>query len=190
MNNWFITKVKYTKQLDNGAFKRVSEYHLFSATTFTDAESRVYEELGSRIRGEFVVLEIKRFDIHDIFLYDDSDVFYRAKVVYDATMSDDEKSKKVTQSFLVTAHSVKDAHDRIKESLSTMLVDFQIPSISISPILEVYPPKENLDREISRTPLQKVVGEMAEKGIEVEFSRSQPDDESKEVIEEEETIEE
>lgn len=186
MNNWFITKVKYTKELDNGVFKRVSEYHLFSAMTFTDAEARVYEELGAFIRGEFVVLEIKRFDIHDIFLYDDSDVFYRAKVVYDTMSGDDEKSKKVTQSFLVTAHSVKDAHDRIKESLSTMLVDFQIPSISISPIVDVYPPKENLDREISRTPLQKVVKAMEESGVTVEFSTGQSEEET----EEEETIEE
>ena len=28
MNNWFTVKVKYTKQLENGTFKRVSEPYL------------------------------------------------------------------------------------------------------------------------------------------------------------------
>ncbi|HRP53378.1 MAG TPA: DUF4494 family protein, partial [Fluviicola sp.] len=47
MNNWFTTKVKYTKQLEDGSFKRVSEPYLVAAMTFTDAEARIYEELGS-----------------------------------------------------------------------------------------------------------------------------------------------
>ena len=45
MNNWFTVKVKYTKQLENGTFKRVSEPYLLCAMTFTDAETRIYEEL-------------------------------------------------------------------------------------------------------------------------------------------------
>jgi hypothetical protein len=55
MNSWFTVKVKYTKQLENGTFKRVSEPYLLAAMTFTDAEARIYEELGSSIRGEFQV---------------------------------------------------------------------------------------------------------------------------------------
>ena len=68
MNNWFTVKVKYTNQLDNGAFKRVSEPYLLAAMTFTDAEARIYEELGQVIRGEFNVVGIVRTEIHDIRL--------------------------------------------------------------------------------------------------------------------------
>ena len=67
MNSWFTVKVKYTKQLEDGTFKRVSEPYLVAAMTFTDAEARIYEELGSLIRGEFVVTGITRTDFHDIF---------------------------------------------------------------------------------------------------------------------------
>ncbi len=42
MNSWFTVKVKYTKQLENGTFKRVSEPYLLAAMTFTDAEARIY----------------------------------------------------------------------------------------------------------------------------------------------------
>lgn len=153
MNNWFTVKVKYTKQLENGTFKRVSEPYLLAAMTFTDAEARIYEELGSIIRGEFNVVGITRTEIHDIFAYDDADVWYKAKITYDSASTEDESAKKVTQNFLVSAHSVKDAYDRIKESLSTLMVDFKIPSMVVSPIVDIFPYKEDLDREISRRPM-------------------------------------
>lgn len=155
MNNWFTVKVKYTKQLDNGALKRVSEPYLLAAMTFTDAEARIYEELGTIIRGEFTVTGIARTEIHDIFAYDDEDVWYKCKVTYEDMDSGGEKAKKVAQNFLVSAASVKQAYDRIKESLHGLMVDFQIPSIIVSPIVEIFPYNEELDKEISRRPLEE-----------------------------------
>lgn len=155
MNNWFTVKVKYTKQLDNGALKRVSEPYLLAAMTFTDAEARIYEELGAVIRGEFAVTGITRTEIHDIFAYDDADVWYKAKVRYENVDADSEKSKKVTQNFLISAHSVKEAYERLQESLQGLMVDFEIPSIIVSPIVEIFPYQEDLDREISRRPIEE-----------------------------------
>jgi hypothetical protein len=154
MNNWFTVKVKYTKQLENGSFKRVTEPYLLAAMTFTDAEARIYEELGQIIRGEFNVVGIMRTEIHDIFFYEDADIWYKIKLAYESLDADSEKTKKVTQNFLVTAHSVKEAYDRISESLSTLMVDFEIPMITISPIVEVFPYQEQLDKELSRTPIE------------------------------------
>jgi hypothetical protein len=139
MNSWFTVKVKYTRQLENGTFKRVSEPYLLAAMSFTDAEARIYEELGSRIRGEFNVVGISRTELHDIFVYDDADVWYKCKITYDKVDEDGEKSKKIAQQFLVSAHSVKDAFDRIQESMGAYMVDFEIPSITVSPIVEVFP---------------------------------------------------
>lgn len=153
MNNWFTVKVKYTKQLENGAFKRVSEPYLLAAMTFTDAEARIYEELGSVIRGEFVVTNIARTDFHDIFHYEDSDIWFKCKISYEAQDGDDEKKKKVTQNFLITAHTVKEAYERLLESLSTLMADFQIPSILATPIVDIFPYNEELDKEISRRPM-------------------------------------
>lgn len=150
MNNWFTVKVKYTKQLDNGALKRVTEPYLLAAMSFTDAETRVYEELTPYIRGEFNVAGVTRTEIHDIFWYDDCDVWYKCKVRYENMDADSMTSKKVNQNFLVTASNVKQAYERIQESLSTLMVDFEIPTISVSPIVEIFPYKEDLDRELSR----------------------------------------
>lgn len=157
MNNWMMCKVKYTKQLDNGALKRVSEPYLFAAMSFTDAETRIYEELGAVIRGEFSVNSIARFEVHDIFAYDDADVWYKAKVQYENIDADSEKAKKVSQTFLTSANSVKEATDRIKEGLTGLMVDFEITSVMKTTIVEIFPYAENLDREISRRPAEEVV---------------------------------
>jgi len=182
MNNWFTVKGKYTKQLDNGALKRVQEPYLLAAMTFTDAEARIYEELGAIIRGEFNVMGITRTEIHDIFAYDDADVWYKCKVVYESADADSEKAKKVTQNFLVSAGSVKEAYDRIKESLSTLMVDFQIPSIIVSPIVEIFPYSEDLDREISRRPIEEDDADVPANGGAVFMaSGSDEDDEDEEM---------
>lgn len=142
MNNWMQVKVKYTKQLDNGALRRVSEPYLLAAMSFTDAEARIHEELGSIIRGEFNVVAIARYDVHDIFAYADSDVWYKCKVKYESMDADTEKARKVTQIFLVSAASAKQAYERIQESLSTLMVDFEIPSVVVSPIVDIFPYSE------------------------------------------------
>ncbi len=167
MNNWFTVKVKYTKQLENGAFKRVSEPYLLAAMTFTDAEARIYEELGAIIRGEFTVTNIARTDFHDIFHYEDSDTWYKCKITYEGATEDSDKPKKVSQNFLISAHSVKDAFDRMHESLSTMLVDFLIPSIIVSPIVDIFPYNEELDKEISRRPIDEIDEPVAATGKKV-----------------------
>ena len=155
MNNWFTVKVKYTKQMDNGALKRVSEPYLLAAMTFTDAEARIYEELGALIRGEFNVVGIARTELNDIFAYDDAETWYKCRVRYENFDADSEKSKKVTQNFLVSANNVKEAYERIQESLKTLMVDFEIPSIVYSPIVDIFPYNEDLDREISRRPIEE-----------------------------------
>jgi len=155
MNMWFTVKVKYTKQLENGMFKRITEPYLLAAMTFTDAETRIYEELDSIIRGEFDVVSIARTEVHDIFMYDDTEVWWKCKITYEASELHSEKTKKISQTFLVSAENAKEAYERICESLSTLLVDFSVLSIIYSPIVEIFPYREDLDRELERRPMEQ-----------------------------------
>lgn len=168
MNSWFTVKVKYTKQLENGTFKRVSEPYLLAAMTFTDAEARIYEELGSSIRGEFQVTGIARTDLHDIFQYDDAEQWFKCKVTYDRIDEDGEKAKTISQNFLVSAAHVKEAYERIEESLATLMIDFNVVSITASPIVEIFPYREEdvqspaakklpiIEEEPMHTPIRQV----------------------------------
>jgi hypothetical protein len=167
MNSWFTVKVKYTKQLENGTFKRVSEPYLLAAMTFTDAEARIYEELGSSIRGEFQVTGITRTDLHDIFQYDDAEQWFKCKVTYDRIDEDGEKAKTISQNFLVSAANVKESYERVEESLATLMIDFNVVSITASPIVEIFPYREEdvqspaqkapkFEEETTHTPIRQV----------------------------------
>ena len=138
MKNWFMCKVKYQKEEDNGAFRNVTEPYLVDAMSFTEAEARIYEELGSVIRGEFVVSGISKSRIEDIVHYEDSDVWYKCKISYSVS-EESGKEKKITNYMLVTASDVKQAYDRIYESLNNMLVTFTVPEIVETTIVEIFP---------------------------------------------------
>lgn len=188
MNSWFTVKVKYTAQLDDGRLKRVTEQYLMAAVSFTDAEARIYEELGTRIRGEFNVVGISRTELHDIFAYDDCGTWYKVKVNYE-TGEDPDKPKKVTQNFLIEANDVSEAYDRMKESLKSLMVEFKMPSIAESPIVDIFPPSENLDREISRE-MPEAEEEVEVTGPGAVYSASGDDEEEEEISEIEDNYEE
>lgn len=138
MKTWFMCKVKYQKEEENGKVKNVTEPYLVDAMSFTEAEARIYEELGSIIRGEFIVSGISKSRIIDIFHYDDSDVWYKCKVTY-SVEEESGKEKKIKNYMLVTASDVKQAYERIFESLNNMLVPFTVPEILETPIVEIFP---------------------------------------------------
>lgn len=139
MNKLYAVKVRYTKQLEDGGLKRVTEIYLVAAMSFTDAEARIFEELGEIIRGEFNVSNITPVEIHDIFAYDDADTYYRAKVQYDSIDADSEKAKKVTQTFLITADNITQATERLSENLKGLLVDYKLKEMKESNIVDVFP---------------------------------------------------
>ena len=55
MNSWFECKVKYDKEIEGGMQKTVSEPYMVDALSFTEAESRILEEMRPFISGEFTV---------------------------------------------------------------------------------------------------------------------------------------
>lgn len=138
MKTWFMCKVKYQKEEENGRMKNVNEPYLVDAMSFTEAEARIYEELGSIIRGEFVVSGISKSKIIDVFHYDDSDVWYKCKITY-SVEEESGKEKKIKHYMLVSASDVKQAYERIYESLDNMLVTFSVPEVVETPILEIFP---------------------------------------------------
>jgi hypothetical protein len=138
MKTWFLCKVKYQKEDENGALKNVTEAYLLDAVSFTEAEARIYEKLGSTIRGEFYVTSISKSNIVDVFYFEDADIWHKCKITY-YVAEESGKEKKITNFMLVTAHDVKQAYDRMYESLHNMLVSFKVPEIVETQIVEVFP---------------------------------------------------
>jgi hypothetical protein len=166
MRTWFLCRVKYAKENEQGLLKNVSEQYLVDAVSFTEAEARIYDMLGSTIRGDFQVTNISKSNFVDVFHYEDIDVWHKCKITYVIADADSGKEKKVTQYMLVTAHDVKEAYERIYESLNNMLVTFRVPDVTESPIVEVFPYEkdEELNPPIPANlkPLKEVQAELRE----------------------------
>ncbi|MCE7997075.1 MAG: DUF4494 domain-containing protein [Roseivirga sp.] len=138
MKNWIMANVRYPKQDEQGRIKNVTERYMIDALSWTESEAKVYEEIGQRVMGEFSIVQMTKTKVVDIFEYPDNDYYYQCKVVYSVADADSGKEKKVTNLMLVTASNVKEAYERIHESLNNMLVTFEVPEIKLTKILEVF----------------------------------------------------
>ncbi len=139
MKTWFICKAKYQKENEDGIIKNATEPYLIDAFSYTEAESRIYEVLENMISGEFAITQITKTNLTDVFFFEGCDIWYKCKIVYHVSDGESEKEKKVTNFMLVSAADVKDAFDKLQESLNNMLVTFSIASIIESSIVEVFP---------------------------------------------------
>ena len=139
MNSWYTIKVKFTKEFTDGTLKRVTEPYLINSMSFTEAEARIYKEVGEYVRGEFLVTSIAKTDFADIFAYDDSDTWYKAKLSYTTEDADTGKEKKFNNNYLVAAHNVKEAFERLEESLKGLMATYEIPAIAKTQIMDIFP---------------------------------------------------
>lgn len=140
MNNWFECKIKYTKMDESsGKEKQVKEPYLVDAVSFTEAETRMHKLMEEDLGDEFVVSDLKKVNYSDIFNYDDSEQWYKSKVVFIDVDEKTGREKRTNSQMLVAAKSVKEAYERIEENLKEVLIPYEIVSIALSSILDVFP---------------------------------------------------
>lgn len=136
---WFECKVRYDKLQDSGAVKKVNEPYLVDALTFTEAESRIIEELTPCISGEFTISAVKKTRIAEIFTDETGDRYYMVKVNF---ISFDEKSgseKKSANFILVQASDLEHALKNFKKGMEGTMADFEIVSIAETMIMDIFP---------------------------------------------------
>lgn len=140
MQTWFECKVKYVKVDQDGRERKVSEAYLVDAVSFTDAETRIIEQMQQVVRGgEFLVDNIKKSNIIEIFPHDDGEYWFKAKIGIVTIDEKAGKEKKINNYFLVAADDFKQALQRLEDGLSYILVPFQISAMNLSTIVDVYP---------------------------------------------------
>ena len=139
MQTWFECKVKYVKIDDDGRERKVSEVYLVDAVTFTDAETRIIKQLQTMVRGEFVVDNIKKSNIVEIFPHEDGEWWYKAKIAIVTIDENAGKEKKINNYFLVAADDIKQALQRLEDGLSYILVPYPTTSLAVCNIVDVFP---------------------------------------------------
>lgn len=139
-NEWFECKVRYDKTMETGLLKKVTETYILEALSFTEAERRFIEEMTPYISGEFVVTDIKRARLSELFESVDAsaDRWFKAKIAY---ITLDEKTgaeKRSAQTVLVQATDFRDAVANLDKGMAGTLGDWVIISIAETQVIDVF----------------------------------------------------
>ena len=135
---WFECKVKYDKTLETGVVRTVTEPYLVDALSFTEAEARITKEMQPYISGEFTVSAVRRINLSDVFRNDNGDRWYKVKTNF-ITIDEKTAVEKKTASFqLVQASEFKEALEVFMEGMKDTMADFEIASITETPLMDVY----------------------------------------------------
>lgn len=141
MHNWFTCKIRFEKTLENGMNKKVTELYLVDALSFTEAESRIIEEMTPFISGEFEVAGVAKANYNELFSSEEESacIWYKCKPWF---ITLDEKSgaeKRTASNVLVQASDLHDAIKKLDEGMKDTMADYVISSVSETAIMDVYP---------------------------------------------------
>lgn len=141
MHTWFEVKIRYEKVAENGMQKKVTEPYLFDALSFTESEGKCIEEMTPFISGEFTVSDIKRANYSEIFFSEEesADRWFKCKLVFITLDEKNGAEKKTSTHVLVQASNLRDAVKKLDEGMKGTMADYQIASVSETPIMDVYP---------------------------------------------------
>lgn len=139
MQNWYEVKVKYLKTGQDGFEKKVTDLYLLDAVSYTDAETRIYEIMKELTRSEFLIMNIKKSNITEVIAAQDGEWWYKAKI--SLVSIDEEKGKevKISNYLLVAGNDIEDAQKQLKEGLSHMLISYEVVSVTLSKVVDVFP---------------------------------------------------
>ena len=137
---YFETAVRYDKMCEDGAVKKVTEKFLLDALTFTEAEARIIEERAPYISGEFTVSAVKKTKIAEIFgINTYPDQWWLAKVAFITVDEKTSTEKKTVTLILVGASDFHNALANFEAGMKDTMADYELQSLSLTDILEVYP---------------------------------------------------
>ena len=140
VSKFFEVKIQYQKMLEDGKEKKVTEQYVVEALSFTEAESRIAEEMLPYTDGDLDVVSEKIAPYNEIFLSDNStdDKWFISKVGFITLDEKTAKEKKQTFRYLVQAATSEHALDYTKTMLNQCLSDYSIDSVQDTPTLDVF----------------------------------------------------
>ena len=142
--SWFETKIRYDKTMEDGRSKKVTEVYTVEALSFSEAESFITEEMSHYISGEFDVKAITRAPYGEIFFSDadSDDKWFKVRLAFITIDEKTEKEKRSNVVYLMQAATLDKARQYIKDVMTKTMVDYEMVSISETPLLDVFEHKK------------------------------------------------
>ena len=144
---WFECKVRYEKSGEDGTPKKVTETYVVDALSFSEAESRIMEEMSRWVSGELEIADLKIAQYKEIFFADSdmADKWYKVKLAFITIDEKTDKEKKTTVYYLVNAGNINSALKNVDEIMSGTMVDYQTCNLSETQIIDVFEYKKNTE---------------------------------------------
>ncbi len=126
--------------MEDGLQKKVKENYVVDALSFTEAESRIMEEMSSYISGEFTIEDIKIASYKEIFFSEEemADKWYKAKLQFITIDEKTEKEKRSNVNYLVQAGTLKGAVNNIESVMGTTMIDYVIATVAETTLMDVF----------------------------------------------------
>lgn len=139
-SDWYETKIRYDKTVENGMQKKVTEQYVVDALSFSEAEVQVTDEMAVYISGDYKITDIKPAAYHEIFFSDmaNDDKWYKAKLQFITIDEKTEKEKRSTVVYLVQAATLPAAVRNIDEVMGGTMIDYVITSVAETQIMDVF----------------------------------------------------
>ena len=136
---WYECKIKYRKIDDNGVQKVTTEPYLVDALSYTEAETRITQEMTAYISEEFRITNIKIGNYAEIHPFENTDRWFKSKISLIAYDEESGKERKSNMYLLIQGNDIKEAFDNTNVALKNTMGDYTITAISESPIMDVFP---------------------------------------------------
>ncbi|MBM1107176.1 DUF4494 domain-containing protein [Aurantibacter crassamenti] len=150
---WFECKVKYRKLDEASGMQKVkTEPFLVDAISYTEAESRITEEMSAYLSDseEIKITNIKVANYAEIHPFENSDRWFKSRVSLIAFDEESGKERKTNMYLLVQANDVKEAYENTMSVMKDTMGEFSVPAISESPIMDVFPYFSGEEDEMER----------------------------------------
>ena len=137
---WFETRVRYDKMMEDGQQKKVIEQYVVDALSFGEAEERITKEMSHYISGEFEVKAITPASYGAIFFSDaeSDDRWYKAKLSFITIDEKTEKEKRTSVTYLVQGGTVQSAVKNVEEVMNGTAIDYVIAAVTETKIMDVF----------------------------------------------------
>ena len=152
VSKYYEVKIQYQKMLEDGKGQKVTEQYVVEAISFTEAETRITEEMTNYTDGEFDIVSEKIAPYNEIFISDNStdDKWFVSKVGFITLDEKTEKEKKQTVRYLVQAATSELAMYYTNEMFSHGMSDYIIDAVQDTPTLDVF--LYEVKKEVVETP--------------------------------------
>ena len=139
-SEWYLCKIRYDRTMEDGMTRAVTEQYVIDALSFSEAEVRITESMGSYINGEFDIKDITMCPFKEVFFSDEetADKWYKAKLQFITLDEKTDKERRSNVLYLVQAGSFNGAVKNIDEVMRGTMIDYRIVAVQETTVFDVF----------------------------------------------------